>query len=120
MCLPAAEPVVVRVDPSQLAQVLINLAVNARDAMPGVGELIMEVATLDIEESMSSPLLNVAPGNYAILRVQDTGTGMTEEVKSHLADKTLKETVRAEDEPVSQKKDEDVDALADALGKTGI
>jgi Ran GTPase-activating protein 1 len=43
-----------------------------------------------------------------------------EEVKTHLADKTLKETVRAEDEPVSQKKDDDVDALADALGKTGI
>lgn len=43
-----------------------------------------------------------------------------EELKTHLADKTLKETVRAEDEPVSQKKDDDVDALANALGKTGI
>lgn len=43
-----------------------------------------------------------------------------EEEKSHIADKTLKEAVRAEDEPVSQKKDADVDALADALGKTGI
>jgi Ran GTPase-activating protein 1 len=43
-----------------------------------------------------------------------------EEVRTHLADKTLKETIRAEDEPVSQKKDDDVDALADALGKTGI
>lgn len=44
----------------------------------------------------------------------------TEEIRTHLAEKTLKETVRAEDEPVSQKKDEDVDALAEALGKTGI
>ncbi|RAO68355.1 uncharacterized protein BHQ10_004367 [Talaromyces amestolkiae] len=43
-----------------------------------------------------------------------------EELKTHLADKILKETIRAEDEPVSQKKDDDVDALADALGKTGI
>ncbi|EED18591.1 ran GTPase activating protein 1 (RNA1 protein) [Talaromyces stipitatus ATCC 10500] len=43
-----------------------------------------------------------------------------EEEEEHLADKTLKETIRAEDEPVSQKKDDDVDALADALGKAGI
>lgn len=50
---------------------------------------------------------------------QDEEEGEEEE-KNHVADKTLKETVRAEDEPVSQKKDNDVDALADALGKTGI
>jgi PAS domain S-box-containing protein len=70
----------VRADPTQLEQVLLNLAVNARDAMPRGGRLVL--ATGDVE--LAARASEVRPGAYVVLSVADTGHGMTEEVRRHL------------------------------------
>jgi PAS domain S-box-containing protein len=71
----AAEPVPVYIDPGQLEQVLVNLAVNARDAMPGGGELTIETGMVVLDEYSAGQ----QPGRYARLRVADTGTGMNQD-----------------------------------------
>ena len=75
---------IVEADPGQIQQVLLNLAVNARDAMPGGGRLVIETShQLATEEY---PLIQpaAAPGRYVTLAVTDTGTGMSDEVMAHL------------------------------------
>jgi PAS domain S-box-containing protein len=82
--LPGQGLATVRVDPGLVEQVLMNLAVNARDAMAGGGVMIVETAavTLDEEYKRSHPL--VEPGPYVRLAISDTGSGMSDEVKRHL------------------------------------
>lgn len=74
----------VRVDPGQIEQVLVNLAVNARDAMPGGGTLTIGTANVTIDETSAGAVPGVAPGEYVLISVGDTGSGMTDEVKAHL------------------------------------
>jgi hypothetical protein len=67
-------------DPGQMEQVLVNLAVNARDAMPLGGTLIVETENLDVDEGFAATRPEVSPGRYVSLRVSDTGEGMAPEV----------------------------------------
>jgi PAS domain S-box-containing protein len=71
----------IMVDPGQVENALLNLAVNARDAMPKGGRLIIETARARIEKDYAAALENVSPGDYVTLAVTDTGTGMTPEVR---------------------------------------
>jgi len=74
----------VKADPGQLEQVILNLAVNARDAMPNGGNLIIETASVDLELGIESRSLDLPPGTYVMLIVSDTGMGMDPEVRSHI------------------------------------
>jgi PAS domain S-box-containing protein len=66
-------------DPSQLETVVVNLAINGRDAMPDGGTLTIETANVDLDESHATQGVDIPPGPYAILSVTDTGTGIDEE-----------------------------------------
>jgi two-component system cell cycle sensor histidine kinase/response regulator CckA len=79
---PYAPPLHIEVDPSQFEQVLVNLAVNARDAMPDGGKLIVAVGQHTIEDYADDPLL--PPGEYVKLAVSDDGIGMTIEVRDRI------------------------------------
>jgi two-component system cell cycle sensor histidine kinase/response regulator CckA len=68
----------------QLEQVLVNLAVNARDAMPGGGKLTTDTANITVDEAYASGRPGLKPGRYARLRVSDTGTGMPPEVAARV------------------------------------
>jgi PAS domain S-box-containing protein len=74
----------VKVDPAQIEQVIVNLAVNARDAMPGGGHLTVETANVVLDRDYAARHLRVRAGHYVLLAVSDDGLGMSKEVKAHL------------------------------------
>jgi PAS domain S-box-containing protein len=73
-----------RVDPNQIGQLVMNLAVNARDAMPAGGTLTLETQNVYLDERYARIRPEVKPGHYVLLAVGDTGRGMTEQVKARL------------------------------------
>ncbi len=70
------------VDPGEVENAVLNLAINARDAMPRGGRLVIETRNVEITQSASVGLPELAPGRYVVLTVSDTGHGMTPEVKA--------------------------------------
>ncbi len=72
------------VDPHQIEQVLLNLALNSRDAMPSGGILRVETNNVRLDTSFCEDHSGIQPGAYVVLSVSDTGIGMDEEVKSHI------------------------------------
>lgn len=80
---PSAEPNYVVASRPQIEQVIMNLVVNARDAMPEGGKLSISTQTLTLPRAPADGP-ELAPGTYAVLAVSDTGTGMSEEVKAHI------------------------------------
>lgn len=74
----------VKVDPGQMEQILVNLAVNARDAMPEGGVLTIGVEDVFIDETYAQRHEEVLPGNYVMLTVSDTGVGMDQSIHQHI------------------------------------
>jgi len=74
----------VKADPGQLSQVLMNLAVNSRDAMPSGGKLAIETANIEVDDTYVRQHLGARPGSFVMLAVSDTGVGMDAEVLSHI------------------------------------
>jgi signal transduction histidine kinase/CheY-like chemotaxis protein len=74
----------VNVDPSQISQLLLNLALNARDAMPRGGRLTFRTTSMELGDRERAHYPDLVVGRYAVLRVQDTGEGLSEEAKKHL------------------------------------
>jgi len=74
----------VKVDPGQIEQVIINLAVNSRDAMPRGGKLTIETADVELDGAYARRHMGVQPGRHVMLSVSDTGVGMSAEVKDRL------------------------------------
>ncbi len=74
----------VRVDPTQIQQIIVNLAINARDAMPGGGTLSLETANVFMDANFEAHHFEAPPGPFVMLSVRDTGTGMSPEVKARI------------------------------------
>jgi len=81
--VPSAEAALVKIDIGQMEQVLVNLAVNARDAMPHGGKLSIEVAPITLDEEYIHHL-GILPGEYVMLAVSDTGIGMDATIQEHV------------------------------------
>lgn len=74
----------VKVDPSQIDQILINLAVNARDAMPDGGVLTIETANMQMDKACCRNNIDARPGDFVRISVSDTGIGMDNEIRKHI------------------------------------
>jgi PAS domain S-box-containing protein len=80
----AAEPLFIRADSGMMDQVLMNLTVNARDAMPDGGRLTIETSAVELDEMAAAQLPSARPGSFVCLSVSDSGCGMPPEIVSHI------------------------------------
>jgi len=81
---PSAALGTIRADASQMEQIIMNLAVNARDAMPGGGKLVIETSNAELDRAYSASHPVVKPGRYVLLAVSDSGTGMDAATQAHI------------------------------------
>lgn len=80
----SAEVCAVKVDPGQIQQVVLNLATNARDAMPSGGNLTIDVKNVELDETYTRHHPSITPGRYVMLAVSDNGIGMDRETVAHI------------------------------------
>jgi len=81
---PESSPALVKMDPSQMDQVIMNLSVNARDAMPDGGSLTIETKTLTLDEKHCKACLEPMVGDFVMMAVTDTGVGMDEQIQGRI------------------------------------
>ena len=74
----------IKADAGQIEQVIMNLVVNARDAMPRGGKLIIETANVELDKEYSKGHISVVPGPYVMFAITDTGVGMDRETQSKI------------------------------------
>jgi CheY-like chemotaxis protein len=74
----------VKVDPAQMQQILINLVVNARDAMPQGGKVVIETANVELDKKYAGRHIEVQPGRYVMLAVSDNGSGIDEQTQARI------------------------------------
>jgi PAS domain S-box-containing protein len=84
VALPSPDPLIISAEPGKIQQLLVNLAVNARDAMPDGGTLVIEGAIVELDEYEADVPPSLPAGRYVRLVVSDTGTGMSKEVAAHI------------------------------------
>jgi hypothetical protein len=82
--LPASSPSRIRTEPGQIEQILVNLAHNARDAMPNGGKLVIEVSHVEVDANTPGRLPDLSPGPYVMLAVSDNGVGMDADTRARL------------------------------------
>jgi PAS domain S-box-containing protein len=82
--VPAAELGAIKADPGQIEQVIMNLAVNARDAMPHGGKLTIETANVTLDEQYARVHVPLLPGEYVMIAISDTGVGMDNETQTRI------------------------------------
>jgi PAS domain S-box-containing protein len=80
----ASSPATVRADPTQLEQIILNLTVNARDAMPQGGTIEIQTSSIELDEAYAERHVGVSPGTYVLLKVTDTGTGMDADTQKRI------------------------------------
>jgi two-component system CheB/CheR fusion protein len=81
---PAQDLRTITADESQLGQVILNLVINAREAMPNGGSMKIRTANVELDEEFTRNRIGVTPGPYVMLEIADTGVGITDEVKQHI------------------------------------
>ena len=92
--LSEAKPAIINADPAQVGQVLMNLAINAKDAMPDGGALTIKTRNITVDDQYCKLYPGLKPGAYVLLTVSDTGCGMDKETLDHIFEPffTTKET----------------------------
>ena len=81
---PEPNPWKIRIDPSQIDQILVNLCVNARDAIDGTGRITIESANTTIDSGYCAANVEAVPGEYVCLTISDSGSGMDKEIQSRI------------------------------------